>query len=97
MIFFFLNLLLFVIFSIVSLYRYLVFPDIWWLMLRHPSQSLFLGCYPMGAATLINVGVGLFYEEYGLGGTRFLYVLWGLWWLDVAVSVLCCWGLVHMM
>ncbi|EIM81137.1 uncharacterized protein STEHIDRAFT_66796 [Stereum hirsutum FP-91666 SS1] len=96
-IFFFLNLILFATFNVVSLFRYLMFPDIWSLMLRHPSQSLFLGCYPMGATTLINVSAGLFYKEYGFGGTGFLYGLWGLWWLDVAISVLCCWGLVHIM
>ena len=29
-------------------------PQIWSMMIRHPAQSLFIGCFPMGAATLIN-------------------------------------------
>lgn len=28
--------------------------QVWGLMLNHPAQSLFIGCFPMGAATLIN-------------------------------------------
>ncbi|KAI0066104.1 hypothetical protein BV25DRAFT_1879139 [Artomyces pyxidatus] len=94
---FFLNLLLFVAFCAASTARYVLFPDLWRLMINHPVQSLYLGCFPMGAATLINVSVTLFYSEYGFGGSAFLYTLWGFWWLDVAVSALCCWGLVHVM
>lgn len=26
-------------------------------MIAHPAQSLFIGCFPMGAATLINAGL----------------------------------------
>ena len=26
-------------------------------MLNHPTQSLFIGCFPMGATTLINAGL----------------------------------------
>ncbi len=26
-------------------------------MIVHPAQSLFIGCFPMGAATLINAGL----------------------------------------
>ena len=36
--------------------------QVWSLMIAHPAQSLFIGCFPMGAATLINSGlVGYFY------------------------------------
>ncbi|TFY77207.1 hypothetical protein EWM64_g6807 [Hericium alpestre] len=96
-IFFFLNLFLFVLFTITTLWRYTLFPDIWQLMLHHPVQSLYLGCFPMGATTLINVSISLFYSSYGFGGTAFLYTIWGFWWLDLAISFLCCWGLVHVM
>ncbi|THH20611.1 hypothetical protein EW146_g812 [Bondarzewia mesenterica] len=51
----------------------------------------------MGITTLLNVSVTLFYKEYEFGGTAFLYTIWGFWWLNVAVSILCCWGLVHIM
>lgn len=39
-------------------------------MLNHPAQSLFIGCFPMGAATLINAGLvshhSLFVDSSGL-------------------------------
>jgi len=95
--FFFLNLLLFMIFTTISAYRYIRYPNIWRLMIRHPVQSLYLGCFPMGAATLISVGVGTFYTEFGFGGVPFLYALWAAWWLDVAVSAACVFLLVHIM
>lgn len=30
---------------------------VWSMMITHPAQSLFIGCFPMGAATLINAGL----------------------------------------
>lgn len=94
---FLLNLFLFIIFSAVSITRYTRDPDIWRTMIRHPVQSLYLSTFPMGAATLISVGTTVLYGQYGFGGRAFLLALWGLWWIDVAVSSLCCWGLVYVM
>ncbi|KAG6907652.1 hypothetical protein DXG01_007856 [Tephrocybe rancida] len=51
----------------------------------------------MGITTLINVSVDLIYTEYGFGGTRFLYFIWAVWWIDIFISVVCCWGMVHIM
>ncbi|KAJ3525696.1 hypothetical protein NM688_g8366 [Phlebia brevispora] len=92
-IFFFLNLALLVVFNVLTLARYIIFPDIWGIMIRHPVQSLYIGCYPMGAATLINIGVGLIYEEYSFGGRGFLYFLWACWWVDVILSFICAFAL----
>jgi tellurite resistance protein TehA-like permease len=50
-----LNVLLFSIFLIVSILRYSLYPRIWHAMIRHPAQSLFLGTFPMGLATIINM------------------------------------------
>ena len=96
-IFFFLNLALFVIFNIITISRFMFYPKIWSLMVHHPVQSLFLGTYPMGAATLISVAVTLFYQDDGVGGAGFLYTLWGFWWLDLVLSALCAYHLVHIM
>ncbi|TCD64157.1 transporter [Steccherinum ochraceum] len=96
-IFFFLNLCLFIVFNALTIARYTIFPDIWSIMIRHPVQSLYVGCYPMGAATLINVSVSLLYSNWNIGGKPFLYVLWAFWWLDVAVSCLCAFPMVHIM
>jgi len=94
---YFFNLLLFILFTIITIARYLLFPHIWSIMIRHPVQSLYLGTFPMGAATLINMSVSLVYTQFGFGGTTFLYAIWYLWWCDVAISLLCCWGMVHVM
>jgi len=95
--FFCLNLLLFVLFTVISIIRYTRFPDIWSTMIRHPVESLYLGTFPMGATTLIGVGTTVLHGQYGFGGQAFLYTLWGLWWIDVALSILCCWGVIYVM
>ncbi|KAH8980605.1 voltage-dependent anion channel [Lactarius hatsudake] len=95
--FFFLNLLLFVLFCGASAARYWCFPGVWRAMLRHPVQGLYVGTFPMGALTLIAVGTTVLHGQYGFGGRAFLYALWGLWWADVALSALCCWGVVYLM
>lgn len=51
----------------------------------------------MGATTLLNVAVQVLNAHYSVGGKSFLYTMWGLWWADVAISALCCWGMVHVM
>ena len=96
-IFFFLNLALFLVFNIMTAARYIMFPGIWTTMIRHPMQSLYIGCYPMGAATLINIGVDLIYREYNFGGRKFLYFLWACWWVDVVISLVCAFTAVHIM
>ena len=49
--FFILNLILFVIFLIISILRYSLYPEIWTVMIHHETQSLFLGCFPMALAS----------------------------------------------
>lgn len=44
-VFFAANIFLFVLFSFISILRYVMFPGLWTAMLRHPVQSLFLGMY----------------------------------------------------
>ncbi|KAI9572052.1 voltage-dependent anion channel, partial [Boletus coccyginus] len=95
--FFFLNLALFVLFTAVSAARYILFPDIWSRMLRHPVQSMYLGTFPMGATTLFAVSITVIHDIYNFGGRPLVYAIWALWWLDVAISVLCCWGIGHTM
>ena len=51
----------------------------------------------MGATTLINVAIKLINHEYNIGGRPFAYAIWAVWWLDVVISVICCWGMVHVM
>jgi hypothetical protein len=54
-VFFAFNVLLFSTFLIISILRYAIYPERWGVMIRHPGQSLFLGTFPMGLATIINM------------------------------------------
>lgn len=96
-IFFFLNLVLFITFNVLTAIRYIIFPDILTVMIRHPVQSLYVGCYPMGATTLVSVGVGLIYEQYNFGGRPFLYFLWACWWAIIVLSFISAFAVVHIM
>ncbi|TRM69752.1 voltage-dependent anion channel-domain-containing protein [Schizophyllum amplum] len=97
LIFFGLNVFLFLIFTAISTARYMLFPGIWSLMIHHPVQSLFLGTFPMGAATILNVAVLCVYEQNGVGGKPLLYFLWACWWLDVLTSIAICFLMIHVM
>ncbi|KAL5120048.1 Plasma membrane sulfite pump involved in sulfite metabolism [Pleosporales sp. CAS-2024a] len=90
MVFFVLNIFLFTVIFIISILRYTLYPATWSLMLRHPVESLFLGTFPMGFATIVNMFVVICVPAYG---GRTPYIAWAMWWLDVAVSVACCVGL----
>lgn len=51
----------------------------------------------MAATTLINVSVDTIYQDYGFGGKKFLYTIWGLWWTQNVIACLCVWGMMHIM
>lgn len=73
-----LNISLFVTFLLVSILRYSIWPEIWTKMLRHPVQSLFLGTFPMGLATIVNMIV-------------FVCVpIWGTWAVSLAGRLCAC-------
>jgi tellurite resistance protein TehA-like permease len=95
--FFFLNLVLFILFCAATVARYWRFPGMWGTMLRHPVESLYLGTFPMGAVTLVGVATTVLHGQYGFGGRGFLYTIWAFWWVDMAVSALCCWGIIYVM
>ena len=69
------NVFLFCLFLLISILRYSIHPEIWFAMIRHPTQSLFLGTFPMGLATIINM---------------FVFVCvpaWGGWAIDLVSAV----------
>ncbi|KAI6781309.1 uncharacterized protein J7T54_004082 [Emericellopsis cladophorae] len=85
-----LNVVLFLTFLGISLTRYIVYPKIWTAMIKHPAQSLFLGTFPMGLATIVNMIACVCVPAWGGQWWR---VAWGLWWIDAAISVACCFAL----
>ncbi|KDQ07098.1 hypothetical protein BOTBODRAFT_60204 [Botryobasidium botryosum FD-172 SS1] len=91
-----LNIVLFIAFFCITLARYIMFPSIWKLMVVHPTQSLFIGTFPMGLVTIISGSAAILYQGRKFGGEPFLWLLWALWWFDVVVSAMTAIGHVHM-
>lgn len=86
------NVVLFFLFLVMFALRFIIYPDQFKKMLLHPGQSSFLGCLPMGFSTIINV-LHLFVMDWNLnGGWQVCYLLW---WIDVAISLLSCWGVCY--
>ncbi|KAJ5083638.1 C4-dicarboxylate transporter/malic acid transport protein, partial [Penicillium angulare] len=82
-----LNVLLFGIFLTISILRYLLYPKIFYAMITHPAQSLFLGTLPMGFATIINMFCFVCVPAWGDWAA---YFAWGMWIADAVVSFLTC-------
>src|SRR5271156_1643847 len=87
-VFFLLNVVLFICLLVGSIIRYTVWPEIWGLMLRHPVQSLYLGAMPMGLATIVTMIV---YIAVPLSH-GFLIFAQVLFWIDVVISLVTCFG-----
>lgn len=88
------NVLLFGVFLTISILRYLLYPDIFSVMITHPAQSLFLGTLPMGFATIINMFCFVCVPVWGEWAS---YFAWVMWIIDAAVSVLTCFGIPFIM
>jgi tellurite resistance protein TehA-like permease len=50
-----LNILLFVLFLSISVLRYFLYPGLWTAMIHHPVVPLFLGAFPIGLSTIIEM------------------------------------------
>ncbi|WP_160011429.1 TDT family transporter [Rhizobium sp. 18055] len=79
------NILLFVGLSILYAGKWMRHPREALLAFEHPVVSMFLGCIPMGLATIVN-GTVLF--GIPLFGEALASVAIGLWWVDAGLAVL---------
>lgn len=69
-----------------SMARHVLFPWVFWKMLKFPMVCMFLGAVPMGLVTIINATVLIVVPAFG----RWVVVLVQvLWWFDVALTLLC--------
>ena len=48
------NIIIYLIFTILTIARYILYPHIFQLMMKHSAQSLFIGTIPMGLTTITN-------------------------------------------
>ena len=93
-IFFVTNLVLFVLFTVISALRYTMYPQIFPKVLRHPHQSLFFSTFPVGLATLINMTVLVCVPEWGHG---MAILAWVLWWIVSVLALATCFHLTFVM
>lgn len=93
-IFFVLNILLFLLFSSITALRYILYPQLFGAVLRHPHQSLFLATFPVGLGTIINMIVLVCVPAWGHGMAVFA---WVLWWMDSVLAVVTCFHLTWVM
>jgi len=89
-IFFVLNVVLFLLFTFISLLRYTLYPQLFPAVLRHPHQSLFLATFPIGLATIINMIILVCVPSWGQGMAIFA---WVLWWIDSVMAAVACFHL----
>ncbi|KAK9860135.1 hypothetical protein MYU51_010443 [Penicillium brevicompactum] len=81
---FVLNVFLFMAGCFITLLRHILYPEVFLAMIKHPVQSMFIGCFPMGLATIINMICAVCVPAWGQGAS---YLALGLWILDAAISV----------
>jgi C4-dicarboxylate transporter/malic acid transport protein len=80
------NIAIFTLFSLLYAARWVMFFDGARRILGHPVMSMFLGCIPMGLATIIN---GFLAFGVARWGTVAVDIAHELWWLDSALAFLC--------
>lgn len=81
-----LNIVLFSMFTIMYLARWVMYFDEARRIFGHSTVSMFFGTIPMGMATIIN---GLLVFGLPRWGGEVIPLAYALWWLDVAMSLLC--------
>ncbi|KAG2230721.1 voltage-dependent anion channel [Thamnidium elegans] len=69
------NAVIFSIFFIITCLRYIMFPSIFQLMMKHSAQSLFIGTLPMGLTTITNFTILAISGKYEWG-MNLAFVLW---------------------
>ena len=75
-VFFLINVLLFTTVLSMSVLRYVLYPEIWSVMIQDPVNSLFLATCPMGFATLIEMWVFVCVPLWGDWAKTFAWALW---------------------
>jgi tellurite resistance protein TehA-like permease len=91
---FVLNVVLFVLFTLISFLRYVLHPRIFPAVLRHPHQSLFLATFPVGLATIVNMIILVCVPVWGQGMAIFA---WVLWWIVAVLALTTCFHLTYVM
>lgn len=92
--YFVLNVVIFLLFTVITALRYMLYPRLFLTVLGHPHQSLFLATFPIGLATIINMLVLVCVPAWGYGMAIFT---WVLWWIDGVLALVACFHLTFVM
>lgn len=84
---FVLTLAMFLLFSVISIVRYCIWPRKLVETFQHPTQSLTMAFVPIAMGTIINLTVHLCSPVWGEWVVTFA---WTLWWIHLAISVAVC-------
>jgi tellurite resistance protein TehA-like permease len=91
---FVLDIALFTLFVSISAARYICYPEIWQAMIRHSTESLFLGTWPMGLDIIIEMIINVCVPAWGPWAAT---LAWTLWWIEVVISIAICFYLPFIM
>lgn len=86
--FWWLNIVLFILFTIMQLAQAVIFPREALRMLYDPTQSLFVGAIPMGFATIVN---GIVFFCVPRFGSPAVEAAWVTFWIDTGLSLVSGW------
>jgi tellurite resistance protein TehA-like permease len=81
---FVLNVVLFVVFTLMTMLRFALWPELFGCMLRDMKASLFLGTFPMALSTIVNMVVFVCVPAWG---SHAVTLAWTLWWINVVLAV----------
>lgn len=84
---FVLDIILYTLFTSISALRYICYPEIWQAMIRHPTESLFLGTFPMGLGIIVEMIINVCVPAWGSWAVT---LAWTLWWIEVVISITIC-------
>lgn len=69
---------LFLLFLVISIVRFIRWPALIRLLLRHPQQSMFLGAFAVAYQAVVNASIQIIVPSWGFNFTLFLWALWML-------------------
>lgn len=80
------NIVIFCVFTIITIARYTLFPPIFQLMMKHSSQSLFIGTFPMGLTTITNFTIIVIINKFEWG----MELAFALWCIEFILTMFSC-------
>ncbi|KAI1353952.1 voltage-dependent anion channel-domain-containing protein [Xylaria sp. FL0043] len=82
--FYILNVVLFSLIFMMTIFRYILYPRLFVMLVSDPGQAMYLGTFPMGFATIISMTVNVMVPRFGAFWAE---TAWVCWWIDVAISM----------